>query len=247
MPTATQPSVRQIQRTNDYDKFSFLSNNRDPSRSHIEALKRAFEDYGNLTESQPVLVNERLQIIDGQHRFIAAQELGSPIFYTTVSGLGIQEARQMNILHKNWTTDDYAESYAKGGNQQYVTYLELKEEFGFSHSVTITYAKEGRAKGIFAEFRNGTFVIDNLELTRERLAMLADVVQIIGPSLADKTFALAFRRAMQAPTYDHARMLKKLAELQTEFKAFSKQPDALRQLEDIYNHRYTESNRVRLY
>lgn len=247
MPTATLTDSHTIQRTNDYDKFSFLSNNRDPSRSHIEALKRAFQDYGNLTESQPVLVNERLQIIDGQHRFIAAQELGSPIFYTTVPGLGIQEARQMNILHKNWTTDDYAESYAKGGNMQYIKYLELKEEFGFSHSVLISYAKEGRVKGVFADFRNGTFVIDDLEATRQRLSMLADVTAIIGATLADKIFALAFRRAMQAPHYDHVRMLKKLAELQTEFRAFSKQPDALRQLEDIYNYRYTESNRVRLY
>lgn len=247
MPTATLTDSRTIQRTNDYDKFSFLSNNRDASRAHIEALKRAFQDYGNLTESQPVLVNERLQIIDGQHRFIAAQELGSPIFYTTVPGLGIQEARQMNILHKNWTTDDYAESYAKGGNMQYIKYLELKEEFGFSHSVLISYAKEGRVKGVFADFRNGTFVIDDLEATRQRLSMLADVTAIIGATLADKIFAMAFRRAMQSPHYDHVRMLKKLAELQTEFKSFSKQTDALRQLEDIYNYRYTESNRVRLY
>jgi hypothetical protein len=73
--TATQGG---IQVTSDYDQFVIMEANREQNRGHIEAIKAAFGEMGNLTRVQPILVNERFEIIDGQHRFIACKELGEP-------------------------------------------------------------------------------------------------------------------------------------------------------------------------
>lgn len=252
MPTTTVSKVTevaQVKSTMDYDQFHFLSNNREPNRGHVEALKKAFEEYGNLTQTQPVLVNERMQIIDGQHRFLACQEIGAPIFYSMVPGLGIQEARKMNILHRGWNTDDYAKSYADGGNLHYQKYLELKEEYGYSHSVMLQFSVSRRDKrGIFAEFREGDFEIQDEEAVRNRLDMLKAVESIVGQSLAsDKVFATAFLKLSVVDGFKLDRMLKKLIERRDFMRRFTSQEDAMRQLEEAYNHGMSESNRVRLY
>lgn len=238
-----------IQETMDYDQFEFLSNNREANRSHIEALKRAFEEYGNLTKTQPVLVNERFQIIDGQHRFVACQELGAPIYYTMVPGLGIQEARQMNILHRSWTPDDYARSYAVGGNKHYINFVNLKEDYGWSHSIILDYVNGDRkSKGMFAEFREGNMVINDLNAVKERLDMLKAVEEIVGPRLAAyKPFASAFLRVLSVDGFQFDRFLKKLIERPGDLKFFSTIEDNLRQLEEVYNFMYSDKNRTRFF
>lgn len=251
MPTTTEKvdAVAGVQETRDYDKFEFLSNNRDVNRAHIEALKQAFEDYGNLIKTQPVLVNERMQIIDGQHRYIACMELGAPIHYSMVPGLGIVEARKMNILHRGWNTDDYAKSYAEGGNRHYQAYLDLKEEYGYTHSVMLAFVYGTRDKrGMFADFREGQMTIAHIPNVRERLDMLKAVEEVIGARLAgDMSFASAFLRVTEADGFKLERMLKKLAERRDSLRRFSGIDDNMRQLEDAYNYMYAEGNRTRLY
>lgn len=233
--------------TRDYDKFQFLVPNREQSRGHVENLKAAFEEVGNLTRVQPILVNEKWEIIDGQHRFTAAKELEQPIFYTVHPGLGIHEARSMNILHRGWTIDDYAQSYAKSGNKNYQKYLQLKEDYGFNNSITMTYIEgiTGRQR-LFKDFRDGEFVVKDEAAAAERLEKLSEAVEKL-PLLHNRTIALAFLRIMQAEDYNHATMLKKLDKYGYKLRKVDELEANLRQLEDLYNHNVAVANRVRLY
>lgn len=236
-----------VQQTSNYDQFRFIENNREQNRGHIEALKVAFEEMGNLTQVQPILVNERFQIIDGQHRFTAAQELGQPIHFTVVSGLGVAEARNMNILHRQWTVEDFARSYALGGDPNYQKYLRLKEEYGFNHSILLTYIYNTKLDGQFKKFRSGEFVLEDENGARERLDKLTEAGQYTN-LVKDKPFAKAFLNVTNIPGYDHRRMLKKLrlnGELM--LKRMGSIADNQRQLEEVYNYGMREGNRIRLY
>ena len=238
-----------VQTTNNYDQFKFIEANREQSRGHIEALKRAFESNGNLTRVQPILVNDRFEIIDGQHRFIACKELGAPINFTVVPGLGVSDARGINILHKSWTTDDYARSYANTGDRSYQKYIQLKEDFGFNHSVMLLYLQgTGDRNGVYKEFREGAFVLEpDQEIpAMERLQRLEEIAEFL-PEAKEKTFARALLRVMQSENYDHKRMVRKLADRQSAIQRFRSIEDNLRQLEEAYNYKITEGNRVRLY
>lgn len=225
----------QVLSTTNYDQFSFMGANRDTNRGHVEALKRAFEEVGNLTRVQPILVNDQNQIIDGQHRFTAAAELGEPVFYTVAPGLGVNEARSMNVLHKTWRTPDYAKSYAATGDPSYQRYNKLKEDYGYNHSVILSYTSPSGAKGSFKAFREGQYTLSeaDYQAAKERLDKLADVVEIV-PLATTKAFALAMLRAMRTEGYNHGKMLQKLKSY-PEVKQFAGEMDNARQLEAVYN------------
>lgn len=236
-----------VQETMDYDKFSFLEANRDQSRGHIEVLKAAFEEIGNLTKVQPILVNDKLQIVDGQHRFTACKELGQPIYYTMVEGLGVNEARSMNLLHRTWRVDDFAKSYAMSGDKNYQRYINLKEDYGFRHSVILAFIQNTPEKaGVFKEFREGDFVIQDEEAAVERLEYLSQAVEL-SPIVSYRPLSLALLRAMQSDNFDPARMLDKLKKYGHKLERIENVESNLRQLEDLYNHNVAVSSRVRLY
>jgi hypothetical protein len=237
-----------IQSTTNYQQFKLLHNNREQHKAHVERLKKAFEEYGNLTKVQPILVNENFEIIDGQHRFLAAQELGLPIFYTIRQGLGIREARSMNILHKSWNTDDYARSYANSGDASYQRYLQLREDYPFSHSILLSVAEGIDSKGSFRDFREGNFTInpEQYKRARETLDSLTEITSVV-PMGGQKEFGYAVLKAMSSPGYDHKRMVQKVEERGGSILRFAGVQDYLRALEELYNFKMPETSRVRLY
>lgn len=240
-----------VQETKDYKKFSFMVNNRTQNEGHINALKTAFEEIGNLTKVQPILVNEKFQIIDGQHRFIACKELEAPIFYTQVKGLGIRDAQKMNVLHRSWTADDYVRSYALGGDRNYQRYQQLREDYGFSHSLILMAVYGPHRKkdqSLHATLKNGDLAIDDetLASAKERLDKLADVVEL-APVAKTKAVGQAFLQIAESDNYDHKRMLSKLKMRADTIEAYQNVFDNQRQLEDVYNYNAKEGGRKRLY
>lgn len=237
-----------VQVTHNYEMFHFIESNREQSRGHIETLKAAFQDTGNFTRVQPILVNESYQIIDGQHRFTACRDLGLPIYYTVVPGLGIAEARSMNILHRGWTVDDFARSYALAGDRNYQEYIKIREDYGYVHSITLPYVMDGDIKGIYKQFRVGEFVMpeDGGVAARQRLDMLSSLDELV-PFSHKGAFAQALLRVMHVPGYNHEQMVKKIAANPHLLAQYATVGDYARMLEDIYNYKITESHRLRLY
>lgn len=237
-----------IQETRDYDQFALLDANRDTQRPHIEAIKKSIERNGNFTKFSPVLVNERLQIIDGQHRFTALKELGLPIFYIIADGSGVRQAREMNKLNKGWGMMDWAKTYAVSGSTSYKNFLTLHEEYPeIAPSVLLMYAAGGEEKGMFSEFRDGDFIFPDqaLDGARKRIERLQEA-QEANPSLTNGEMLKAFLYAMNLDGYDHKRMLTKLKEI-PELLSFQKYNDNLRHLEEVYNYHYKAGNRLRFY
>ena len=102
--------ITSVYQTDDYSKFKLIDGNRpiDHAKKIIESIK----EIGMLW--QPILVNERFEIIDGQGRFLAMKTLKLPIIYIRQDGLTIKEVRYLNKNATNWKVDDYIHSYATG-------------------------------------------------------------------------------------------------------------------------------------
>lgn len=246
MPTSTQRNV--IHETTEYAQFNLMNANRDTSRAHIEAIKKSIEKNGNFTKFSPILVNERFEIIDGQHRFSALKELGQPIFYIVTSGSGLTEAREMNKLNKGWGMLDWAKTYANTGSRSYKNFMKLVEEYpDMAPTTVLQYALNGYERGMYSEFRDGQLVLPDQALakTKERVDMLSEAAEI-APVVGSGTMAEAFLIAINAPGYKHKRMLAKLAEV-PEVSRYMNKTDNLRHLEDIYNYHYTAVNRLRFF
>ena len=84
--------VAVIYETDNYDKFKIIDGNR--PIEHAKKIVESIKEIGMLW--QPVLVNERFEIIDGQGRYLASKTLGKKILYVVQPGLTIKHARCLN-------------------------------------------------------------------------------------------------------------------------------------------------------
>lgn len=246
MPTATQPTNTTLS-TTDYSLFSFIDANRKVVNTHVNKLKDSIEESGNFTEVVPILVNGRMEIIDGQHRFTALKELGLPVHYTIVEGTNAHTARTMNAFQRNWMPMDYLESYASEGIQSYVKLKQLTEDYPEVYLYALmTYAINVQNRGLQAKFRRGEMPDFDLEDARKRINPLVELIEL-NPVFSRKVVALAFLRMVNSPDYDHSRMVRKVRQLNPEILPYQGINNNLRQLEEVYNHMLTTDNRVRFF
>jgi len=139
-----------MEKTKDYKKFSFLGLNRRLNRRSINALKTSITKNGYV--GSPILVNDRYEILDGQHRFIALKEQGMEIPYQVIES-NYDTIIDLNTTQHNWTIEDYINFYCeKDHNQNYVRLKRLCNEL--NSSPTIVLAMSYRQKPTGQDFIN---------------------------------------------------------------------------------------------
>lgn len=202
-----------IQQTKDYDKFKVLEGNRGVTPGHVARIIASIEEHGNMTNATPILVNERMEIVDGQHRFEALKQLDEPIFYTMVTGTGVEDARTMNITQKSWAMRDYAYSWAASGNKLYQKFVNLYEEYqDVVHMGTLLLYTIGRASNIAgyrADFKSGDLADFDEEETRMYLDNLAEL-QKLDERFKMHSVALGLLELMRLKSYNHEQFVSKI-------------------------------------
>ena len=131
----------QIFVTDEYSKFRKLDGNRDVTKLRVNKIKNSIQKIDYVRN--PIVVNEKYEVIDGQGRLQALEELGMPVEYIIAPGTGINECREMNINMSNWKTVDYIESYAELGNVSYMYLRNLCKRFPKIGLNTILFAITG--------------------------------------------------------------------------------------------------------
>jgi hypothetical protein len=122
--------VNKVYKTNDLSIFKQIAGNRVPNPQHIKRLKTSILQYGMLCN--PILVNEKMQVIDGQHRLIASQEAESFIYYIILKDYSLSEVHTLNLNQKNWSKKDFMDGYADMGIESYNKlrkFIEKNEDF----------------------------------------------------------------------------------------------------------------------
>lgn len=102
-----------IYRTKDYARFRMLDGNRRIEAYRLNKVRGSIKENGYIMN--PICVNERYEIIDGQARFTVLQELGLPVDYYQVTGLGVKDCIAMNTAMSNWRLVDYITAYEDMG------------------------------------------------------------------------------------------------------------------------------------
>lgn len=116
-------SERKIYTTTNYDLFVFTDWNRDISNARVVLMVESITKVGWLP--QPVLVNERFEVIDGQSRVKALEQCGLPVEFCIMEGIGRVECQMLNLFQKNWTTKNYIDSYVADGDENYIWLREM--------------------------------------------------------------------------------------------------------------------------
>jgi len=110
--------VNKVYKTNDLSIFKQIDGNRVPNLQHIKRLSDSIRVYG--MKCNPILVNERMEVIDGQHRLMAAKEANSFVYYIVIDGYSLDEVHTLNLNQKNWSKKDFMEGYANMGIESYI-------------------------------------------------------------------------------------------------------------------------------
>jgi hypothetical protein len=135
--------VNQVFETTDYTLFKTMDGNRTLNPLHVARLKRSFSDRYLFS---PVLVNSKMEIVDGQHRIMAAKELNLPIRFIKLNGYGLREVQILNTNMKNWKKEDYLNGYCDLGYPQYIkfrNFMKRYPDFGIASSECILLQLSG--------------------------------------------------------------------------------------------------------
>lgn len=138
-----------------YEDFKYLNGNRSIEEKRVKAIQKSVKNVGWI--KNPILVNEKMEIIDGQGRFEVLKKLGYPVEFIIDDGIGIEECRSMNIKQTNWTSRDFIDSYAKLKNDNYVFLKKLIDQFPKITTTTIICAINDSAASSGQSIKSGNF------------------------------------------------------------------------------------------
>lgn len=241
-----------IQQTENYSLLKRITGNRTINKAQVSKLVDSLGRNPELASAIPIIVNDKMEIIDGQHRFEALKKLGLPVTYMISEGLGLRAVQILNSATKVWIPIDYAKSYSEVGLVDYDIYLEFKKKYHLSHNILLSYLSQTpesdnmRGKGnTLYTFREGRFKVGDIDIARKLCETLIDALRFYNRG-DTKVFAKAWKVCVLNPKYDHQRMMGKIAENPTLFRDSPYAEDYMRQLEKIYNF-HMGTNRVKLF
>lgn len=130
--------VNEVYKTSDLSIFKLIDGNRVPNLQHVKRLSESIRVNG--MKCNPILVNEQMQVIDGQHRLMACKNTNSFVYYIIVDGYSLNEVHTLNLNQKNWTKKDFMEGYANMGVEPYIklkSFIEKNDDFSFNDCVIL--------------------------------------------------------------------------------------------------------------
>ena len=162
--------------TKDYSIFKRLVGNRDIPETRISKIVESIQTIGWV--HNPIIVNEKMEVIDGQGRLTALQRLKMPVEYIIAEGAGNKECIYMNMNMVNWKLPDFIKSYAEQGNENYQRLLTLMEKYAGGNLDIISTAVYRVSKSKHRDIKQGT-----LQLTEEQAKAAIPRLEFIKPIL----------------------------------------------------------------
>lgn len=108
--------VNVVYMTYEYERFKKIAGNRSLNKKN---LKRLEESMKKKQLEIPITVNEKMEIVDGQHRFYVCKKLEIPVYFILVHEYGVKEVIQANTVSEKWKTSDFIDSHSGMENKEY--------------------------------------------------------------------------------------------------------------------------------
>ena len=140
-------------KTNNYKQFKFLEKNRDIKSVNYDLVKKSILTK-NLLHLSPIIVNERMEVIDGQHRLKIAEELGLDIWYEVHSDFKDTDLLLLNNQCQ-WSNLDYLKFFVTSENQEYIKLKSFMDKYKLSIKLAFTLLFGHH--GMYTSFKAGTF------------------------------------------------------------------------------------------
>ena len=222
-----------IRKTNNYSKFKNILGNRDLRGTNYNKLIKSMKEKQLII---PILCNDKMEIIDGQHRYEACKELHYPLYYYVVDGYEIDDVKRANLVSCNWVIDDYLNLNVEIGKEDYKKFKEIKEEYKLSSAQLLeVFAKfqEKSLNEVKMLFEDGTFEINKLEEVMDFLIALKDFSVL--KEHTSMGFTKAFLKLYSLEDYNHKTMVSRVEKQSYKLEKRGSYRQYLELLVEIYN------------
>jgi hypothetical protein len=242
-----------IEKTTKYDIFKVVNGNRALNRGHIKNLAVSVMR-NNLLEFNPIIVNKKMEVIDGQHRLEVAKNNGLPIYYVISETSTLNDVQSLNSAQKVWCMQDYIDSFIEQGNDNYVVLdLFIKTyELPVSTCVSLLGGHNGgRESFAMLQFKRGEFIVTSMKTAEEYAHKINDVRTFCEKSIGRNTFLTRAvitinKKNRTNPNFAHETLVRKLSICGKKIPRYASEKEYLRFLEDAYNFK-TKGTDVRLF
>lgn len=112
-----------VEETTNESKFVLDQANRAVKDNRVKCIMKAIDSDNDKKQVNPITVNEKMQVIDGQGRLEAVKRINRkrrqserdlmPIRYIVYPGLTIEDAKDCNNSQTRWVFEDYIKSCSK--------------------------------------------------------------------------------------------------------------------------------------
>lgn len=233
----------EILKTKNYDAFKFVTSNREVDQGHVKKLRSSISNK-NLLHLNPIIVDEDMTVIDGQHRLEACKQLECEVFYVISNKIKEDDLRILNSVQKSWTTMDYINYYTVAGKSEFIEFSRLINQYPKMYvsallALATTWTKDN-------DIRNGRLKIDNIAGARSVCALI-DKVASMGyePFAYSSSLVAAIRKCYDNAEFDWDIFFKKLENNPRSFVKCSSKNEYLKMIEEVYN-RYQSKNLINL-
>ena len=195
------------------------------------------------------MVNEKFEIIDGQHRFLISQELNLPINYIISKNYGLNEVQILNANMKNWQTVDYVNGYCDLGFKDYIIYRDFVNKYDFQGQVAVLLLSGEEAYGNGKEnpatrFKEGKFKVKDLDNANK----MAEKIMMIEPyykGYLRRSFVFALIGMFKNENFEFTEFIAKLKQQPTTMQDCTSRTQYEVLIEEIYNYRRREKVNLR--
>jgi hypothetical protein len=237
--TITAPAINL---TTDYFLFKFHKSNRPINESHVKNLVESMKKEYLFTV---ITVNEKNEICDGQHRFLAIKELKLPMFYVVMEGYGEKQMRIINSTNRVWSNDDYLNSFIIQGKSDYIDYQMFQKTYKLGHvdcQKILTWNHKSHGK----DFKNGNFKIENYKRACSFMEKLL-VIKKYYKGYKRTLFINAMMSLLNNPKFNFDEFILKLQQQQTLLVDCTKVELYISRIEEIYNYKRKEKVNLRYF
>lgn len=190
----------------------------------------------------PVIVTKDMEIIDGQHRFLACKNLGLPVYYYIDENFKMQDLACFNNSTTRWTSKDYVKFYACSGNVACIFLETLSRKYNISTDNLLSFSCADDGNN-YKSLRNGKLkIVMNEETIMERINFVEQAVKFITEKsvkkprfINSKPLFKALVKIRSQGWFDEERFFHTLEINLLKFRQCSKTSTYYEMLVDIYN------------
>ena len=245
-----------VMKSSDYEKFSILEQNRVVNDKHVNELVVSIQNSGQLT---PIIINEKFEIIDGQHRFDACKILKIPVMYLISYKTSINEVILMNNTQKSWKLHDYLRCFSDKKWHNHEIYQKVDKfmrEHNLKLSTCIVLLSEGTGSGNslgnavalqgqgLISFKKGIYRIGNLTRAQAIAKILSEIKAFAPDLVGSDRFCRSYCKLSLEPKWNHNSAVYQIKKYRRKYDGASSKEEALQGLLAVYNYNQLKSKKI---